>query len=142
MCQWSVQFVLKHERHDATSHEHNPRLRFASLQSETARRLLEPLGHDPATLSTLTVLDRGRVSIRSDAVLSVAGHLKRPWRWVRLTRIIPRPLRDVAYKIIASNRYRLFGRAEECLVPTTEQQARFLTDDTDTLTRRSLDETT
>jgi predicted DCC family thiol-disulfide oxidoreductase YuxK len=41
-------------------------------------------------------------------------------------RIVPRPVRDWGYDIVARNRYRWFGRTDSCMVPTPELRARFI----------------
>lgn len=40
--------------------------------------------------------------------------------------IVPRPIRDRAYRIVAKNRYRWFGRSEACMIPTPDIRRRFL----------------
>ena len=53
-------------------------------------------------------------------------HLGGPWRFLRLLSVVPRPIRDTVYDFIAKNRYKWFGKKEECMVPTPEVKARFL----------------
>ncbi len=51
------------------------------------------------------------------------------WRLVALLlQLIPRPLRDWGYRVVARTRYRIFGRYDACPVPTAETRARFLDD--------------
>ena len=98
------------------------RLRFASLQSPAARQLLERLGHrvpdgDPASI---LLVERGRVYECSGAVLRVARHLSGGWSLLTALLAVPWPLRDLVYRWVAANRYRWFGKAEVCRVPTPE----------------------
>jgi predicted DCC family thiol-disulfide oxidoreductase YuxK len=117
-CSASVQFVIERER--------SPTLRFASLQSETAARLLPPLGVDPTALESLVLLQDGQATVRSTAALLTARHLKAPWSWLAVCLLVPRVLRDFVYGIIARNRYRLFGKKDACWLPSQALKARFL----------------
>ncbi|WP_164255027.1 thiol-disulfide oxidoreductase DCC family protein, partial [Stenotrophomonas maltophilia] len=73
-------------------------------------------------------LDRGRAYARSDAFAALLGRLPAPWRAFRGLRHLPRPLRDGLYGVVARNRYRLFGRRDDCMMPSPEVRARFLLD--------------
>ena len=117
-CSSSVHFVLEHER--------EPTLRFASLQSAQAQALLPPLGIDPADLDSVVLVKDGKAYARSAAALETTRYLKPPWSWLHVFMFIPRPLRDFVYKIIAVNRYRLFGKKDECLIPSPQLKARFV----------------
>ena len=124
LCNRLVQFLLKRDKRG--------RLRFASLQSEFAERVLARHGIDPKDLDTVQVVvnyDRPdeQVVNRSDAVLRAGQELGLPWNILaRLGRIVPRPLRDVVYGFVARNRYRVFGKYETCMLPDPNQQHRFL----------------
>jgi predicted DCC family thiol-disulfide oxidoreductase YuxK len=68
-----------------------------------------------------------RVLARSEAVLALLAELPRPWPAVAAALgWIPRPLRDLGYRLIARWRYRIWGRLESCPVPTAEERKRFL----------------
>jgi predicted DCC family thiol-disulfide oxidoreductase YuxK len=123
-CSNSVRFVLRHDRHGT--------LRFAALQSAFGQGVVarhpELRGIDsvvwfdesggPATAPGLSV------SVRSDAVLRVVDYLGGWWTVARILRLVPRPLRDAAYDLIARNRHRL-SRAD-CLVPNAAERRRFI----------------
>lgn len=123
LCDGFVQFVL---RRDAAG-----RFRYAPLQGDAAREALARLGVDAAALDTVYVLAGShspapRLLERSDAVLFVLAQLPAPWRWAGGLRLLPRPLRDAGYGLVARHRYRVFGRREACRVPSVEERARFL----------------
>ncbi len=118
LCNRSVQFVLKRERRAV--------LRFASLQSDAARSLLADHAIDVPHLSSIVLIQDGKAYVRSSAVLHAARHLRAPWRWLWVLRIVPRPIRDWVYARIAKLRYRVFGKSEACPIPNPSQQARFL----------------
>lgn len=120
LCNGSVQFILDHDRTHA--------LRFASLQSDAGRALLTAHGMkvpegDP---DSIVLVDGGRTYERSAAALRIASHMTFPFWLVRAFVIVPRPIRDVVYKFIARNRYRWFGKTNECRIPTPELRARMV----------------
>lgn len=118
LCNGSVQFILKRDP--------QARFRFASLQSEAGRSLLVEHGLDPDALSSVVVVEDGRVWQESSAALRIARHLPGAWKLLRIFTVIPRPLRDAVYRLIARNRYRWFGKSETCWLPTPELKGRFL----------------
>lgn len=152
LCNRLVQFILRHDPCGG--------FRFASLQSETATRILERHGVDAQDLDTVyVVVNYGRtdeeILPRSDAVIFMLRHLgaaepssgrpdqktgstaaKAPtapppglkrWRFAAyLLQIVPRPIRDWGYRVVASNRYRIFGRYDTCPIPSEQTRARFL----------------
>jgi predicted DCC family thiol-disulfide oxidoreductase YuxK len=98
---------------------------FAPLQGDTARELLPPLAEDPRDWSMVYV-DEAGVHDQSDASLQVYRRLGGPWRLLGLLRLIPRWIRNPAYRVLARNRYRWFGKKDSCRIPTPEERARFL----------------
>jgi len=102
------------------------RFRFAALQSEAGQRLLREHGLSTADLETFVVIDLGRAFVRSTAALLVLRRLGFPWSWLYGFILVPRPLRDLAYRWIARHRYRWFGRREACVTPTPALRSRFI----------------
>jgi predicted DCC family thiol-disulfide oxidoreductase YuxK len=119
LCNRSVQFVIRRDRND--------RFRFASLQGEMGRKLLAERGIDTATTDSIILIDPGVAwYVKSDAALEIARSLK-GYGWLPLLfGWLPRPLRDAAYDLVARNRYRWFGKQEQCMVPSPELRGRFL----------------
>ncbi|QDV36019.1 thiol-disulfide oxidoreductase DCC family protein [Tautonia plasticadhaerens] len=116
-CNRSVQFVLDHDP--------DGKVLLAPLQGETFRDRLPD--HGPPDLNSMLLLDEGRLFDRSSAVLRVMRRLRFPWPLLgRLGAIIPRPIRDRAYDYFAARRYRWFGVAEACRLPSPEERARLL----------------
>ena len=124
LCNTLVQFLLKHDKRG--------RLRFASLQSDLAEKVLRRHGFDPKDLDTLHVVENyeqpdERLLQRSDAVLRAGRELGGHWSVLAaIAKIVPRFLRDIAYRYIAQNRYRVFGKYETCMLPDPNQRSRFL----------------
>ena len=117
LCDRFVQFVLRRDR--------TARFRFAPLQGSTARERV-PSTLDPGASRTVILEEKGRFRVRSDAALAILAGLGSAWRLVALLRVIPRPLRDAVYDLVARNRNRWFGRLDECRVPGPAERDRFL----------------
>jgi predicted DCC family thiol-disulfide oxidoreductase YuxK len=118
LCTSTVQFIIKRDPHGYFT--------FASLQSEVGRTLLEDYGLQPDTLDTFVLVEGSRCFTRSDAALRVAKHLSGGWSLLRILSLVPKPIRDWGYTIIARNRYRWFGTHETCMVPSRDVLDRFL----------------
>lgn len=122
LCNRFVDFMLRADS------QH--RFRYAPLQGETARRLLgmddEAEGRQAVDPRSFIFLDTDRRFEQSHAVLHAMIRLGGAWRLIAVLYVFPRPLRDFVYRIVARNRYRWFGRREECRLPTPEERDRFL----------------
>ena len=128
LCNRTVRWLLRRDRRD--------QLRFMASEADIAGRLLARHGINSPDLKSgpttiLVVLKFGdpaeRVLTRSEAVLALLAELPRPWPAVTAALgWIPRPLRDLGYRLIARWRYRIWGRLESCPVPTAEERKRFL----------------
>ena len=118
LCTSTVQCIIKRDPHGYFT--------FASLQSEVGRMLLAEYGLPPDVLDTFVLVEGSRCFTRSDATLRVAKHLSGGWSLLRVLSLIPKPLRDWGYTIIARNRYRWFGTRETCMVPSRDILDRFL----------------
>ena len=118
LCAGWVQFVVPRDE-DGT-------LRFAPLQSDIGATLLEGCGYDAADRESIVLVEDGQCYRKSAAVLRIAAHLDGPWPFARHLRAVPGPLRDVAYDLVARYRYDVFGRKEQCMVPSPDIRDRFL----------------
>lgn len=118
LCNRAVDFLLKKD--------HKKRLRFASLQSDNAMVFLQQLKNQPVKENTIIFYDEGRFFMKSTAVLKIAGYLGLPYSVFAMLLIIPRPLRDGIYDIIARNRAKWFGTREKCRIPDQETSGRII----------------
>jgi len=118
LCSRWVRFLLRFDRAG--------RYRFAAMQGAHGRRLLSAHGLDPDDPMSFLLLEDGRALTDSDAILRVLAGLGGPWRLATSARLLPRRWRDAAYRALARNRYRWFGRHDACYLPTPAQAARFL----------------
>jgi len=118
LCSGSVQWVLKHDSKGI--------FRFAPLQSVLAQNLLSTHAYSDTELGTVVLVADGKLFTRSDAVLELLRRIGGFWSLAYGFKIVPRFLRDAAYKAVAGNRYRWFGKSEACWLPRPEWSARFL----------------
>ncbi len=118
LCDRSVQFTI---RHDPAA-----RVKFATLQGDLGRRLLQEAGLPEDYRDSLVLIDNAGTHVKSDAAHRLAGYLQGRWRSLRWTRVIPRPIRDWGYDFVANRRFRWFGRADTCRLPSPGERERFL----------------
>lgn len=118
LCNGWVQFLLKHDRRH--------QFRFAAIQGAVGGRLLAQAGLQVEGLQTLLLVDGDRNWQHTSAVLRILYALGWPWRLGCVAWLVPAPFRDALYRLVARNRYRLFGRSEHCLMPDASVAMRFL----------------
>ena len=120
LCNAWVQYVVKRDSAGT--------IRFASLQSGAGRRLLEEHKIDANYIDSLVLFEEERFSVSSNAALRTLSYFDGWERHLIFLSVVPRSLRDLVYRFIAKNRYKWFGRREQCMVPTVELSKRFLPD--------------
>jgi predicted DCC family thiol-disulfide oxidoreductase YuxK len=118
LCNSAVQFIIRNDPHG--------RFKFCSLQSNCAERMLQSRDVDTNSQDTVILLQDGNLYVRSTAALKIARQLRAPWNLFALLLIVPRPIRDIVYRMIATNRHRLWKKRVSCMAPTPEMKARFL----------------
>jgi predicted DCC family thiol-disulfide oxidoreductase YuxK len=124
LCNRLNRFVLAHDRRGE--------FRFASLQSPLASETLSRYGRDPRDLDTVyVVLDfrqpGERLLQRSEAILYILRRMGGYWGGIgAVLAAWPRGVADFAYRLVARNRYTLFGKYDACPLPSAEEKARFL----------------
>jgi predicted DCC family thiol-disulfide oxidoreductase YuxK len=117
-------FCSRWIRYIAT-HDVGRRFRFTAIQSDYGTRLARAFNIDPNDPDTNAVIHGGVAHFKSDGALMTLSLLP-GWRWVRALRLIPKPIRDAVYNLVARNRYRIFGKYDECFVPDAEMRARVM----------------
>jgi len=123
LCHGFTQFVAARDRRD--------RVRFATQQSPQGRILLES-NHQPVDLSTIVCVELEKEKgnavcyTKSTAVLRTMRHLDGLWPLLSLFLIIPQCIRDAAYNLVASNRYRIFGKTKACRIPDIKTRKKVL----------------
>ncbi len=120
LCNSSVIFIIENDRKN--------QFRFAPLQSQKAREILGVQSPPDGTYETIIYIENGKVFTKSTAVLKIARHLRFPWLLAWVFMIIPSFIRDGLYKIVSRNRYRWFGKKDQCMIPTPDLKEKFLMD--------------
>jgi predicted DCC family thiol-disulfide oxidoreductase YuxK len=118
LCQGSVKFIIKRDP--------KRQLRFASLQSDFAKKRLGSICFKPESLSSIVFIEKGKAYRESTAALKIAAYLRAPWKFLKIFKIVPRFIRDPLYRWVAKNRYRWFGKDETCWLPSPELRELFL----------------
>lgn len=116
-CNSSIQFIIKRDK--------KAHFTFASLQSEIGKTYREQFGISK-DVDSLVLIEGERCFIKSSAALRISKKLDGRWKLFSAFLLIPPPLRNVCYDVIAKNRYKWFGKQESCMLPTTEIKKRFL----------------
>ena len=117
LCDSLVQYIIKHDKNDV--------FRFASLQSDLGVKILQHIGVDPKTDSVVFYQPGVAYYENSGAVIEIARALGWPVSAWFLS-LVPKFLRDPIYVYVAKNRYKWYGKKENCLVPTPETKSKFL----------------
>jgi predicted DCC family thiol-disulfide oxidoreductase YuxK len=117
-CNGSVNFMIEH---DAAGY-----FKFAPLQSETGKTLLDKFGIDATDTDSIILVEDDKAYSYSTAALRITRKLGGVYGWLYVFRIVPQPIRDFFYKLFAKYRYRLFGKKDVCMMPTPEIRGRFL----------------
>lgn len=121
LCHGFARAVLRWER--------APEIRFVTAASETGRAVAAAHGLSVDDLDrTYLFVDGGQAWTRSDAWIAILAHCRAPVRWLRVLRVVPRPLRDAAYDLVARNRHRWFGSYDACPLPPRGMAHRFVID--------------
>lgn len=118
-CNGAVNFVIERDK--------SGYFKFAPLQSETGQLLRDEYQIDKLKTDSLVLIEDGRAFTHSTAALRIARRLDGLWPAFYALIIIPKPIRDLGYRVFAKYRYRLFGKLDTCMIPTPDVRARFLT---------------
>ena len=99
---------------------------FTPMQSDLASNLIQEHRISNVGIDTFMLIKNGKAHVWSDAALEIARDLTGFWYLFNVLRVIPASIRDIFYRLFARNRYALFGRTAECMVPTQELKSRFV----------------
>jgi predicted DCC family thiol-disulfide oxidoreductase YuxK len=118
LCNGLVLFIIKRDK--------AARFKFASLQSESGQQWLNQFGLSNYELKSLVLIVGDKSYLKSTAVLKILKELGGLWRTFYIFIIIPRPVRDFVYDLVARSRYKIFGKRDVCMIPTSDLEKRFL----------------
>ena len=119
LCEASVQYVIKHDKKDI--------FRFVALQSDLGQKILNHIGINPAHIDSIVLYQPGVAYFyKSTAAIEIAKGLSGIFSVASVFRILPSGLRDTIYDYVAANRYKWYGKKDNCLLPTPELMSKFL----------------
>lgn len=119
LCNNSVQFVIKRDVNDV--------FQFAALQSETGKRLLTERNIDTQEIDSIILIEPNiAYYTKSTAALEIGKHLKGLKAISSILLWLPEPLRNIVYDFIARNRYKWYGKKDNCMIPSEELKSKFI----------------
>ena len=119
LCESTVRLIIRRDRRS--------RFRFASLQSDVARTMMEPFDYAHDDLDSVLLIEDGRLYRKARAGLRIAKRLDGAWPlFYYLFFWVPGFIANPVYDFVGNRRYKWFGRKAECWVPTEDLRARFL----------------
>jgi predicted DCC family thiol-disulfide oxidoreductase YuxK len=113
LCSRGCRFVNRRDRRGY--------FRYVPIQEAEGRRIAAQLGIDPDHPDSFAFVVQGRASVKSEAALRIARELPW-WGWTSALLLVPRPIRDAIYAMLARNRYRWFGRRDVCMLATADRR--------------------
>ena len=118
LCNRVVQFVLKNER--------KPIIKYIPLQSEAGRKILKQNHLSETNYHSFILIEDNILFQRSSAALRLCKYLKGGWRLLYVFIYVPKFIRDGVYNFVSRNRYKWFGKKDQCMVPGPEIINRFI----------------
>jgi len=117
-CDGAVSFIIKRDSREL--------FYFSPFQSIKAQSLLEPYKIQTSQLDSVILIKDGRCYIKSDAALEICKELKGIYSYLYIFKFFPKKLRNYFYDLFAKNRYKMFGKKEQCMVPSSSIKKRFI----------------
>ena len=117
---WSA-FIIRHDKKRI--------FKLSSVQSKEGQEILAYFDLPLDYFETMLYVEDSQAFEESDAFLLIVRHLPAPWRYLNALKYFPKPFRDWFYDRIALNRYKIFGKYDQCILPSTDYNARFLGND-------------
>lgn len=117
-CEGAVTFIARRDPHRY--------FRFGASQNPAASSLLAAHGLTRESTRSLVLIEDGRVYLRSTASLRIAARLQWPWRALSVFLLVPAPLRDLVYRMVAAVRHRVAGASNACEIPPPDIRDRLI----------------
>ncbi len=119
LCNTSVSFLIKFDK--------NSKLKFSSQQSESGQKILKEINFNHTNLSSIVFVQGDQYYLKSSAILAIFKLLGGGFYVCYLLLfLIPKPIRDFFYDIVAKFRYKVFGKTETCMLPPDKWKDRFI----------------
>lgn len=119
LCDSSVQFIIRHDKNDV--------FRFLPLQSELGQQVIRHIGIDTAKTDSIILYEPGiSYHYKADAAITIAKTIGGIYSLLGLFSWLPKPITNAVYDYVAKNRYKWYGKKEQCMLPSPEIKAKFL----------------
>ena len=118
LCNSWIKFIIKRDP--------AKKIRFAQLQSNSGKEILVKNNIDEKYIDSLVYIEDSNYYFNSTAAIKILSILNGWVRYLKFLIIIPLPIRDFLYRVIAKYRYKIFGRLEKCMIPSDDYKERFL----------------
>tara|TARA_B100001250_G_scaffold357133_1_gene332665 strand:+ start:250 stop:669 length:420 start_codon:yes stop_codon:yes gene_type:complete len=118
LCIGSIQFIIKKDSKDI--------FRLASIQSEVGQKIIKKYSIDIVKKDSIILINGNNITYQSTAIFSILYKLNTFWRILLIFYILPYPIRDYIYSLVAKSRYSLFGKQNTCIAPNKNIKSKFL----------------
>ena len=118
LCNSSVNFIIDRDKKNI--------FKFAALQSESGQKLLDKFGLNQNDFDSVVLVDENKFYSKSTAALRIVKEFPSLWKALYVFIVIPVPIRNFFYDLIAKNRYRWFGKKDSCRMPSPELKNKFI----------------
>jgi len=119
LCNNAVLKIIRQDKNDI--------FLFTSIQSNVGKNIINELGIDISKIDSIVLyIPGGNYFIKSEAVFKIANEFKGAWKIIQIFRIFPDFLNNLFYDFVARNRYRWFGKKEECMIHSEKLNSKFL----------------
>lgn len=118
LCDTSVQFIIKNDKKDV--------FRFVALQSELGQKIIDYIGINSTIDSIILYIPKKAYHTKADAVLLITKELSGTTSFLYYFRHTPKLVKNSVYDFIAKNRYKWYGKKENCMIPTPDILNKFL----------------
>lgn len=118
LCSGSVQFILKRDKKN--------QFLFGSLQGNYGQEMLRKYQLPANEFNSFMLIEGEKLYTKSSGALRMLKHLGGGWSLLYAFIVVPKFIRDAVYNLVARNRYKWFGKKNECWLPRPEWKTRFL----------------
>ena len=119
LCDSTVQYLIKRDNKDV--------FRFVALQSEIGKQIIEHIGVDTSETDSIILYEPNKgYYYKAEAAIRIAAGLGGVYKLMKFFSILPKGFNNAVYDYVAKNRYKWYGKKDECMIPTPEMKAKFL----------------
>ena len=117
-CNFWVNFIINRDKNDTYL--------FAAMQSDSGQRLLQKFKLNSNDFDSFVLIVNDKHFTKFTAALMISKDLKSIVKLLYPLIILPAPIRNFFYELIAKNRYKFFGKRDVCRIPTETEKRKFL----------------